>query len=476
MKRAGIALIIFISATILVLLKLSPLPAQTGPAQKDDSFSGQKYALARNGEKETNSPGPAASRPGRSQSSTKEVFEARQEGPFFLIAQKHAPANREPALVDDIAAGLTYPGRVLYIPGLKKSYLPEGGLIKPGLLKAALSSRYILGFYVDRENDHPSSYSQLAANAGSLSAIVPFWYRLSPADGTVIQEHHLNDRSYTESKEEVLEKARRENIEVLMLVHNLLYREKVSGKDLAAAMLATKESRGLFINQLDDLLKANNYQGVNLDLENIYLKDRDKYTLLIEELYHRLAPQGYKVTVCVPAKTGDSRSNAWSGPFDYQAVARYAHYVVIMTYDEHGYSTGPGPIASFEWVEDVISYALQEIPPEKILLGLPGYGFDWKVGQKYPGYISHAQAVATAASRETAVNWDNAGRVPYYSYRNDAGEDRQVWFENAASLSHKLDLVNEYNLGGIAVWRLGLEDPEMWNRLNNKMQAKKTGI
>lgn len=126
---------------------------------------------------------------------------------------------------------------------------------------------------------------------------------------------------------------------------------------------------------------------------------------------------------------------------------------------------GPGPIASDRWVRDVVKYSVKNISPEKILLGIAGYGFDWEAGQRSPRYLSYVQAMDIAASRGVSVKWDNVGKVPYFNYWNDKGLEHQVWFENASSLSHKLDTVDEYKLGGIAIWRLGLEDPEMWNVL-----------
>lgn len=310
------------------------------------------------------------------------------------------------------------------------------------------------------------------ANSSQISAIVPFWYRLSPANGTEIQEHHTSEFN-SEDKKDIINKAHQNNIQVLMLVHNLLYDGQVNGKELARKMLATTETRKTFINQLEDLIKKHGYDGVNIDIENVYLDDRDKFSSLIKELYQRLDPQGYKVTVCVPAKTGDSRSNAWSGPFDYDAIGKYSHYVAIMTYDEHGYSTGPGPIASYGWVRDVVKYSVNKISPEKILLGIPGYGFDWKAGQRSPTYLSYSQAMSIGASQKANVMWDNEGKVPYFKYRDGNGQEHQVWFENASSLSHKLNIVDEFNLGGIAIWRLGLEDPEMWKVLKSKIKAEK---
>ena len=335
-----------------------------------------------------------------------------------------------------------------------------------------LGSRYVLGFYVDDEYIHPSSYENMVKYSENISAIAPFWYRLSPGDAGKLQEHHPQEGFTAQEKKRIIDSAHRQNMEVLMLIHNLLYGGKANGKELAKIMLATEESREGFIDGVEANLEKFDYDGINIDIESIYVSDRDRFSALMKELYERLSPKGYSVTVCVPAKTSDNRSNTWSGPFDYKEIAKYSDRVVIMTYDEHGYSSGPGPVASYNWVEKVMKYAAGQIPPGKILMGIPGYGFDWTSGKKGAGYISYSQAVNLSASRGVQIQWDETARVPYFKYREN-GRSHQVWFESKYSLEHKLDIAKECNIGGIALWRVGLEDPGMWEVIDRRIEAQK---
>lgn len=334
-----------------------------------------------------------------------------------------------------------------------------------------LGSRYVLGFYVDDEYIHPSSYDRMVKNSENISAVAPFWYRLSPSNGSKLQVHHPQAFTVQEEKR-IINKAHQQNMQVLMLVHNLLYDGQANGKELAKQMLATKESRKVFIDDVEAKLKEFKYDGINVDIESIYVADRDRFSLLIKELHHRLSSEGYLITVCVPAKTGDSLANTWSGPFDYQEIARYSDKVAIMTYDEHGYSSGPGPVASYNWVRNVMKYAVGEIPAEKILMGIPGYGFDWTVGKKGAGYISYSQAINLSSSMGTKIQWDSSAKVPYFKYQRN-GERHEVWFESKYSLEHKLDIAKEYKIGGIALWRVGLEDAGMWDTIEKRIKAEK---
>lgn len=389
----------------------------------------------------------------------RQTYTVQKGDTLFSIGRKFAVPVERLKTANSLLSDLIFPGRRLQIPSLG-----EGG---------TLNSRFVLGFYVDKEPNQPCSYERMLANSSQISAVAPFWYRLAPDSPTELQVQHTADDTSPADLKDIIGAARQNNMQMYALVHNLLYPGQVDGAGLAAKMLATAATRNMFIDRLEGLIKEYGYDGINLDIERINLSDRERFSLLVKELYQRLEPQGFKVSVCVPAKTHDSITNSWSGPFDYREIGRYAHYVIIMTYDEHGYSSGPGPIASSGWVRAVTKYAAENISPEKILLGIPGYGFDWTVGQQAPRYISFAQAVALAASQGAGISWDNEGEVPYFRYRHGYGQDHQVWFENASSLTHKLHIVEEFNLKGIALWRLGMEDPDIWGVLNSKIKAEK---
>ncbi|MDD4169706.1 MAG: glycosyl hydrolase family 18 protein [Desulfotomaculaceae bacterium] len=464
MKRIKIVALVLTLLTA-VLICASPILAQTYIIQKGDTlFSvGKKYGTTADALRAANNLQSGSIYPGlRLFIPQGTVYMVKVGDTLLQVAQKYHTTYQELLRVNSLSSSTIYPGQKLYIPSSSE--------ITP-LTPDSNNRLHIMGFYVDREPNQPSSYSRLEASGSLISAVAPFWYKLSPQSGMDIWEQQSGGLA-TADKITVIEQARQHNVQVLALVHNMLYDGKVDAKMVASQMLATPDSRQTFINQLEWLIKKYSFDGVNLDIENIYTWDRDKLSLLVKELYQQLDPQGYQVTVCVPAKTWDNRANTWSGPFDYKAIGRYAHHVVIMSYDEHGYSSGPGPIASNGWVESVVKFAVQNIPPEKILLGVPGYGFDWQTGRTGPTYLSYSQAMDIAATRGASIRWDDAGKVPYFYYW-DGGREHQVWFENASSLTYKLDLAKRYTLGGIAIWRLGMEDPQIWSVLNSKVTAKK---
>lgn len=226
------------------------------------------------------------------------------------------------------------------------------------------------------------------------------------------------------------------------------------------------DNRQALINNIVTNLKAKGYKGVNVDLEGVFYYDRSYLTTFMSELYSTLHAQGFYVTIAVPAKTSDSPTAAWNGAFDYAALSNYTDQVVLMTYDEHYPGGTPGAIASIGWVENVIKYSITVIPKEKLLVGTAAYGYDWSsLGTKAYGITGINNLVLTYGA---VINWDSVSQSPYFTYTDAAFISHTVWFENAQSLGYKLNLVNFYNLAGIGIWRLGLENSDYWTTIKTK--------
>ncbi len=236
--------------------------------------------------------------------------------------------------------------------------------------------------------------------------------------------------------------------------------------NIAKTLLENPTNRQNLINNILTQLKANSYKGVNVDIEGIFYYDRSYYTTFLKELYSTLKPQGFTVTVSIPAKTYDSPTNSWSGAFDYVAIANYVDKVALMTYDEHYPGGTPGPVASIAWVQNVVNYAVTVIPKEKILLGTAAYGYDWSVnGTKAYGINGIYNLASTYGAQ---IQWDSVSKCPYFKYTDVNGIQHEVWFENGASLNYKLDIVNNSGVAGIAIWRLGLENTDYWTSIKTK--------
>ncbi|PLS02389.1 glycosyl hydrolase family 18 protein [Neobacillus cucumis] len=329
--------------------------------------------------------------------------------------------------------------------------------------------REVLGFYTEQEGTLPGSQPTVNSQSTRLSIIAPFWYKLDdkrPGNliGSVTADH----------KRKVIQTAHKKHLKVYMVVHNLLYETVEKGKQVASNVLDNDKNRNVFIQNLRNEMNQYKYDGINIDMENLYLTDRDSFSQLIKMLTDTLHRDGKVVTVSVPANTGDSRANPWSPWFDYEKLGQFSDRLMIMTYDEHNPRTTPGSTASVNWTEATIRYALKhKVPPSKMLLGIAGYGWDWDTTTDKALYSSYAQLMGQKTKYKAKVLWDSHSQTPHFSYVDKKNHSHQAWFENSYSLRFKLDLVEKYNLRGIGIWRLGLEDPMYWKVIPEKIKVKK---
>lgn len=330
-------------------------------------------------------------------------------------------------------------------------------------------TREVLGFYTEQEGTYPGSQATVNAQFKSLSIIAPFWYKLDDKRPGSLIESVTADH-----KRKVIQSAHKKHLKVYMVVHNLLYETVEKGKQVASNVLVNDINRNVFIQNLRNEMNQFKYDGINIDMENLNLTDRDSFSLLIKNLSDALHRDGKVVTVSVPANTGDSRANPWSPWFDYEKLGLNSDGLMIMTYDEHNPRTTPGSTASVDWTEATIRYALKQgVPPSKVLLGIAGYGWDWDTTADKAVYSSYAQLMDQKKNYKAKIIWDSRSKTPHFSYVDKEKHSHQVWFENSRSLRFKLNLVEKYNLRGIGIWRLGLEDPMYWTTIPEKIKVKK---
>lgn len=344
-------------------------------------------------------------------------------------------------------------------------HAPSAGI----LTAAGKKPREVLGFYTEPEGDYPGSQSIVDAQSALLSSIAPFWYKLNEKDPAQLISSVPPDH-----QRQVIQQAHDQGLHVYLLVHNLFYSTPEKGKAVAHHILVNRSAQQRFLKNLEAEIALYGYDGVNIDIENLYPGDKRAFSQMIQQLSNRLHQKGKIVTVSVPANTGDDRANPWSHWFDYQSLGRSVDRLVIMTYDEHNPRTKPGPVASYDWTEDTIRYALkQQIPPQKILLGVASYGWSWSGGGEKATYSSFPLLMQQKAQYRATIQWDAASQTPMFTFQDEANQTHTSWFENSASLRFKLDLVEKYNLQGIGIWRLGLEDPAFWSAIPSKIKVKK---
>lgn len=148
-----------------------------------------------------------------------------------------------------------------------------------------------------------------------------------------------------------------------------------------------------------------------------------------------------------------------------------------MTY-EWGYTYGPPmAIAPINKVEQVVSYAVTEISPSKIMLGIPNYAYNWTLpfekGISKATTLSNTQAVELAGNVGSEIQFDELAQSPFFNYFDYTGAEHEVWFEDARSVNAKLLLADTYSLNGVSFWNLMRFFPQSWLVINGSYNIAK---
>ena len=227
---------------------------------------------------------------------------------------------------------------------------------------------------------------------------------------------------------------------------------------LAAYVVSTAERRQALIDAIKVNIETKGLGGVDFDFEYVPVGSRDNYSTLVSEAREQLNPLGYVVTVALAPKTSAEQKGLLYEGHDYGAMGAAANYALLMTY-EWGYTFGPPlAVSPINQMRRVLDYGVTEIPREKILMGMPNYGYDWKLpfvqGKSQAEKISNEEAAARARRYGVNVQYDMQSQAPNYTYYDSEGIQHQVWFENENSIRAKLALVEEYDLAGVGFWNI----------------------
>lgn len=333
----------------------------------------------------------------------------------------------------------------------------------------------ILGFYTLEEGPSlPSSFTSFVNNTGEISETGLFMFRISANNPTTIE--HFGE--FTDQDIRTLVAiAHRNNVKIMPVVHNLLYRPggTTLAKNVVKVLVSNQQNRNAFAINLLRLIERYNFDGVNIDIEDVFIEDSANLSLLYEEIARVLRPRGYFFSASVPARIRDEPFNPFSDPFDYARIGSAVDEFVAMLYNEHGWpGSGPGPVVSIGWMERVLRYTITKMPKEKVVGAVSVFGFDFNLTTGRNTYVTYNMAMNLAQRYNKEVIFDEETKTPMFAYVDAQGNNHEVWFENAQSIFAKIQLAWDLGIKGIALWRLGMEDESMWAMLRNQVVVRKS--
>lgn len=247
-----------------------------------------------------------------------------------------------------------------------------------------------------------------------------------------------------------------------------------AGIKVTSTILNSYKKRQELIDSIVEKCVEYGLDGVNIDFENIYEKDKDKLSRFIIELTPRMLELGSVTSVDVTAPDGGAN---WSLCYDRNVIGDVADYLVFMAYDQHGTSsTKPGTTAGYNWVETSLKKIIDydQVETDKIILGLPFYTRIWTVSQD--GSIVSRNVVNMIDINKSIPNnvekqWNDELKQYYVEYQSGKNT-KKMWIEDGKSIEAKVSLVTKYNLGGTSGWEKDRETSNIWTIINNELKKQ----
>ncbi len=296
------------------------------------------------------------------------------------------------------------------------------------------------------------SFTELEENADLISDLALRWFETN-ANGDLFYEYQDN---YDQ---------------ILQFAHNNGMKAHASvvfmDREGMHTLLSSSSNRSRLVAALAAQVAQNGYDGVNIDFEFLGKDDRNNFTLFLRELKNTLGTDK-ELSVALFACT---KPESWLAGYDYPAIGEIADRVVIMAYDYSYKGSTAGPVAPLWWVEDVVAYTQSIIPAEKLLLGLPTYGYDWGNGLTTTS-VTAGRLQTLKEQYPLTEYFDQASMSPYYAYVDSNGISHQIWLENKTSLNAKLDIALNHQLAGVSFWRIGNGFNDLYQLLEQKLPPR----
>lgn len=326
-----------------------------------------------------------------------------------------------------------------------ESPIPVTDYTEPEYTSITRDYKINLGWHVIAGLAGNSTLETVTANTEGLNVISPTWFKLNDNAGNFISF----------ASQDYVDRAHGKGLEVWALVENIEYKDSID----MYAILSSTSTREKLINGLVEQALTYGIDGINVDFEQISMDCGEHYIEFIRELSIPCREYGIVLSVDNYVPTG------YTDHYDRQEQGLVADYVIIMGYDEH-YAGSPeaGSVASIDFVEEGISKTVEQVPSNKVINAVPFYTRIWETNG---GKLS-SQAVGMDVAEEfisahnIQVEWDEETCQNYGEYTSGASR-YQVWLEDESSIEVKLNIMEKYNIGGVASWRLGYEKPEIWD-------------
>src|SRR5882724_4079413 len=302
-----------------------------------------------------------------------------------------------------------------------------------------------LAFYV---NGDPYSYASLEQHAAQITHVCPEWMTVIDGMGDL----------QIDSDSRVSKLAANKGIALMPLLTNLVG-DTWQPEAIENLAHGPAERQDRLIQKVLAVLRNAKAAGVVVDWQQIDPAYKKDLTAFIDKFADALHDDNKELWLCVqPGQELDY--------IDIDALSDNIDRFVAMLFDETSETDPPGPLASRSWFEGWLHVLLDGSDTRQWIIAIGSYGYDWPIGGKKGELISFSEAMSRANDAEIGtVQVQGPSYSPYF-YFQDEDAEHGVWFLDAVTFLNELRGVRDEKAGGFALYRLGSEDPAIWDALN----------
>jgi cellulose synthase/poly-beta-1,6-N-acetylglucosamine synthase-like glycosyltransferase/peptidoglycan/xylan/chitin deacetylase (PgdA/CDA1 family)/spore germination protein YaaH len=308
----------------------------------------------------------------------------------------------------------------------------------------------------------PQAYNSLVTNLSRLDMVVSEGFSITPGVDTVV----------TKIDTGLINLNKKLNKPVLITLSNYVNYSNTSGgydtKDVER-IIKSKRLRTNFINSIVNALNKYKFKGINVDFDDVKDRNGKNYMTFLQELYTVLHEKNFLVTQNVVPE---------DEAYDLVKLQHFNDFLFVMAIDEHNESSNAGDLSNQHWVEQILDDVCTKVPSEKIILTFAGGAYDWpenSVGKS----IGYQQAISTAQEKKSKIIFDPMSANLHFKYLDQDSLQHSIYFTDAATNFNVIRMADDWATGGVALWRLGAEDPRLWSYFQKNLSIdslRKTGV
>lgn len=335
-------------------------------------------------------------------------------------------------------------------------------LVAASPIQAAAQAMEKVFYYVDNQQ----SYDSYVKHVTQIDVVAPSSFRI---DSLGIIWGDIDRR--------VLELARANGVKVMALIVNEAFHQPSLRR-----LLSDSAARNRSVRAMAELCRRHRLWGMQFDIENVHIDDRDRLTSWYADAARALHGAGCTISIAVVHRPDELAGplgyhrflfDSWRAAYDLSALARVGDFISLMSYSQHTRRTPPGPQSGLTWLAAVVDYALASVPPEKLSMGIPTQGVHWftredntlpERARSWAETVSWRWGSGLAERYGATLQWDPAEAVTVGHYSN-GGTYEWLFLEDVRSFQAKLDFLRGRKLRGFSAWVLGQEDERIWDLL-----------